>query len=213
MGAVNFYHDMWPKRSHILDTLTSLTGTKFEWKPEHQQAFERMKKLMATDILIAYTNHNKPFHIYTDASNFQLGAAIFQDGKPVMHYTRELDSAQKNYMTIKKDLLSMVETLSKFHSMLLGSDLHIHTNHKNLTQFHFSSQRVLRWQLFLKEFSFKFHYIPGHENFLAYFLSINPLLEGNCDNLIEPSQNTTTVDTMNTFFDLDPFTGREFFLD
>jgi RNase H-like domain found in reverse transcriptase len=105
LGMVGYYHNMWPRRPHILAPLTELTGKKaFVWEDKHQQAFEQMKALIATDVLLVYPNHNKPFDIETDTSDYQLGAIIKQDNHPMAYYTRKLNSSQKNYTTIKKEL-------------------------------------------------------------------------------------------------------------
>ena len=189
IGMVNYYRDMWPRRSHILAPLTDLTGTtKFVWEDVHQRAFEHLMKMMQVDAFLAYPDPNKPFHIFTDASDYQLGAVIMQDGKPVAYYTRKLNRAQKNYSTIEKELLSMVATLKEFRSMLLGADIHIHTDHSNLTQFNFSSQRVIRWRLYLEEFTPTFHFIKGEENVLADFLSRSNLADGDEDAELPPSK-------------------------
>ena len=72
IGAVTYYCDMWPRRSHILAPLTNLTGKgTFVWTSIHQQTFDAMKALMVEDVLLCYPDHNLPFHICTDASDYQ----------------------------------------------------------------------------------------------------------------------------------------------
>ena len=54
-----------------------------KWTPECESAFETIKCLIAKDIILAYPDFNKKFTIHMDASDFQLGAVISQEVKPL----------------------------------------------------------------------------------------------------------------------------------
>ena len=65
----------------------------------------------------------------------------------------------------------MVATMKEFRSMLLGSEIHVYTNHNNLTFDKLSTKRVLRWRYYVEEYSPKLHSIEVPENILADNLS------------------------------------------
>ena len=163
IGMVNYYRDMWPKRSHLLAPLTSLTSknVKFKWTEEHQKAFDAVKAVIAQETMLTYPDFSKPFHLHADASKIQLGAHITQDEKPIAIYSRKFNPAQTRYTTTERELLSIVETLKEFRNLLPGQQIIVHTDHQNLRYKNFNSDRVMRWRLFIEEYSPDLRYIKG----------------------------------------------------
>jgi hypothetical protein len=125
IGMVNYYRDMWIRRSHA--ALTSKTA-KWVWGAEEQKAFDTMKRIISKEVLLAYPDFNKPFIIHTDASHTQLGAVILQDERPIAFYSRKLKPEQTRYTTTERELLSIVETLKEFRNILLGHRIVVHTD-------------------------------------------------------------------------------------
>ena len=48
IGMINFYCDMWKKRSELLAPLPALTSknVKYDWKDEHQKYFDAIKRVI-----------------------------------------------------------------------------------------------------------------------------------------------------------------------
>jgi RNase H-like domain found in reverse transcriptase len=149
---------MYPKRAHLLKPLTDMMKVdkqafKSKWRAEQSKAFVEAKAMVAKDVLLRYPDPNKTFVIDTDASDYQLGAVIKQDDKPIAYYSRKLTTAQQKYSTIKKELLSILEVLEYYRAFLWGRDILINTNHRNLTYGSAKSQRVLNWKLLVEDFA------------------------------------------------------------
>ena len=177
---VQYYSDLWPRRSHILQPFTDLSsgpkGKKIKWTDELEKAFNEVKQMVCKETLLNYPDWNKPFEIHTDASDYQLGAVISQDGKPIAFFSRKLNKAQMNYTTTEKELLSIVECVREFRNILFGYPIIVYSDHKNLVHAATvsQSQRVMRWRMILEEFGPDIRHISGENNVVADAISRLP---------------------------------------
>ena len=81
---------------------------------------------------------------------------IMQTGQPVAYHSKKLNSAQMNFC--------VVATLREFRSMLLGAELHIHTDNKNILNIGGSLQHQLCWISYVDEYGPGLHYVEGPRN-------------------------------------------------
>ena len=63
IGIVNYYRDMWYRRSHLLNPLTALTlsKVKFKWSDVDHKSFYDIKRAVTHNNLLAYPGFNKRF--------------------------------------------------------------------------------------------------------------------------------------------------------
>ena len=111
---INFYRDVFKRRSYILSPLNDLAvatakqkkGEKkkprvaFKMLKIHLHAFKEAKQMIMTEAMLSFPDFTKPFHLYTNASDIQVGATLVQDGKPLGFYTRKLNKAQQSYTSL-----------------------------------------------------------------------------------------------------------------
>ena len=79
-----------------------------------QKAFDKMRLLMAANALAAYPDPNKRFNVYTDASDFQLGACFIQEGRPVAYFSQKLTKSQQKYTTMKRKCFQLLQLTKNF---------------------------------------------------------------------------------------------------
>ena len=180
IGMVQYYQDLWPRRSHILEPFTAISsgkkGAKIKWSTELETAFTQVKAMVSQETLLTYPDWSKTFDIHTDASDFQLGAVISQEGRPIAFFSRKLNAAQLTYTTTEKELFSIVECCKEFRNILFGYPLRVYFDHKNLVHAATisQSQRVMRWRLILEEFGPDVIHIKGENNTVTDAMSRLP---------------------------------------
>ena len=152
IGVVSYYRNMWPRRSHTLVLLTRTTPNKrkFKWTKVEQDVFDKIKRIVARDTLLTYTDFNESFKSHINDSAFQLRAVISQKGKPIAFYSRKLTDPQQWNTLTEKELIRIVENIKEFRTILLGKNIIIYNDNKNLTCKDFNTNRVSRWRLILE---------------------------------------------------------------
>ena len=99
-----------------------------------------------------------------------------QNGKLIAFYARKLNPAQWSHTTTEQELLAIVETLKEFRTTLLGQQIKVHADQKNLTFANFNTERVLRWRMVLEEHDPELNNIQGEHDLVADMLSRLDLL-------------------------------------
>ena len=182
IGFLNFYRRFIPGFSQKAAPLTDLTSksalNKVVWKQEHNKAFEELKQAITSFPVLRNPDFEKMLYLQTDSSNRGIGAVLLQvfDGKkmPIMYLSKKLLTREQQYSKIEKECLAIVRAVSVLREYLEGREFIIKSDHfplQWLNKMKGQNQRLLRWSLFLQEFSFKIHHIKGCDNKLADTLS------------------------------------------
>ena len=144
------------------------------------KAFAELKHALTTTPVLATPDFAYPFELYTDASQFAIGATLLQDQgnglQPIAYESRKLNSAERNYPIHELELLAVIHALRTWRCYLEGSKFRVNSDHLNLkylTTQRNLSRRQARWLETLQQFDLDIHYKAGSDN-LADPLSRRP---------------------------------------
>ena len=190
LGLSNYYRRFIQNYAIVAEPLYKLTRkeTGFQWSETCQDAFDTLKNKLISAPILVYPEFDKPFLLYTDASDNAIGGVLGQkhvDGEKVIAYwSRQLHKAERQYSTVEKEALAAVSAVKEFYPYLYGFPFTLITDHNPLVSLKGLKDiggRLSRWIIFLQQFNMEFRYKPGKEHSNAdcmsrYFPQDAPLI-------------------------------------
>ncbi|WVZ97651.1 hypothetical protein U9M48_043167 [Paspalum notatum var. saurae] len=176
LSLAGYYRRFIKDFSKTAKPMTSLTkkNAKYVWSSNCEEAFQTLKNLLTSALVLAQPDVTKPFDVYCDASGSGLGCVLMQEGRVNAYASRQLRKHEANYPTHDLELAAVVHALKIWRHYLLGNMCHIYTDHKSLKYILTQPElnmRQRRWLELIKDYDLEIHYHPGKANVVADALS------------------------------------------
>ena len=178
LGVVTYLAKFIPNMSKHTEPLRGLTrdDVEWQWKAEHQQAFNTMKTMLTEAPVLRYYDVKLPVTLSVDASKSGLGAVLLQELKPVAYASRALTETEQRYAQIEKEMLAIVFGAERFHQYIYGREVDVQSDHKPLEvimkkPLSSAPARIQRLLMRLQKYQVNVQYKPGKEMYIADALS------------------------------------------
>ena len=210
LGMANFCRNFVPNFADIARPLTDLTSNKaakastLNWSSREQFAFERVKQALCSAPALAVPDEDKQFTLFTDASDFAIGAMLCQRNSRTGELqscgfmSTKLQGSMLNWSTFDKEFFAIIAALDhwQMHLMPARQRIDLFTDHKAL-QYVLKSPvlngRQSRWIAFLSRFRLNVKYLRGESNNVADALSRRPDHESTSEELQQVRRDAADV--------------------
>jgi hypothetical protein len=140
---INFYRRFLPRAAAILAPLNDLLQgnvkgrTPVSWNPVATKAFVECKDALLQATLIAHPKTDAPLAVFTDASDFAIGAVLQQHvngaWQPLDFFSKKLSAAERKYSAFDRELLAIYRAVRHFRHMVEARQFTVYTDHKPIT--------------------------------------------------------------------------------
>ncbi|XP_063682609.1 uncharacterized protein K02A2.6-like [Bolinopsis microptera] len=190
LGGAQYYSRFIPNMSTVVEPLNRLrpADSIFHFGDREKRAFDELKALLSSDLVLTVYNPELELKLDTDASSVGLGAVmshIDENGteRPIEYISRTLTKSERNYSMIEKEALAIVWATKRLHRYLFGRPFTLVTDHKPLESIFHPSRgipsmvagRLQRWSLFLSGYTYKIQFRPTGKHCNADLCSRFPL--------------------------------------
>ena len=182
LGMIQYLEKFLPRLSEHTKILMRQTEKKisWQWTEAERKEFKELKELVTSAKILTYYNVKEDICIQCDTSQYGLGAMIMQKGKAIAYASKTINSTQKKYVQIEKELLAIVFACDKFDYYIYGKNkVTILSDHKPLqTLYKIPINeipiRLQKMMLILQRYDLNIIYTPVKEMYIADTLSRTP---------------------------------------
>ena len=106
---VNYLSKFLARLSELAEPIRELSNDRvsFNWGPEHQEAFNQMKREIVRAPILTYYNPRKETVLQTDASTKGCSTCLLQEQRPIYFASKALTEAQRGYVVIEIESLAV----------------------------------------------------------------------------------------------------------
>eukprot|EP00879_Flechtneria_rotunda_P001398 GHRR01001550.1.p1 GENE.GHRR01001550.1~~GHRR01001550.1.p1 ORF type:complete len:633 (+),score=44.76 GHRR01001550.1:1745-3643(+) len=162
LGLTGYYRRFIKHYAHVALPLTDLTkaNTPWQWREDVEgRSFQQLTDALTSAPVMASPDPSLPYEVYTDASQYALGAVLLQNqGKglqPIAYLSRKLTPTERNYDTGEREMLGIVYALTIWRCYLEGAQFKVNSDHLNHTWFSTKknlTRRQAKWCLWLESY-------------------------------------------------------------
>ena len=182
VNSMSFYRRFIPRFSHIISPILDLlkeNPKQFKWTNEHQEAVDKLIKIIENGVSLYLPRYDRSFIIHSDASYVAAASTISQyddNGhlRLVAAVSRSFVRSERKLAPVHKEILSLLYTLTSLHYMLKGHHLIIYADAKSLVFLKTcstSSPYLSRLAMELASYDFELFHLEGTLNLEADALS------------------------------------------
>ena len=83
-------------------------------------AFDHNKEALTTAPVLVMPGHSQPFELVADAGGFGVGAAVLQEGQPIVYVCKQFSPAERSDGEREQELLGVISAMRTWQCSLEG---------------------------------------------------------------------------------------------
>ena len=173
LGFLGYYRRFIKDFGTLAPPLHDSSGTKSDWRWTivQQNSFEKLRRAMMNEPVLACPSDDVIYHGWPDATPWAVGGVLTQDQgngqQPFAYEYHQLSDTEKNYPHHEKEILAMLHCLRKWRYYFEGRKFVVHSDNSTVLKLSTAKDPHLRLQRWIQEYQYWSSDIvhePGNKN-------------------------------------------------